>query len=162
MADGSNSANMTLEDKLVQVIKEDKLAALIDDEDSVNDLVKRALNEALFNERTETVPNPNGWGQAKIITTPSLVVQAAREVTDEAVNEVAKAMLDEIMRNEEIVAILREVLPKLLLQAILGQVQNSVAQLSEIDSNELLDKMNTAFANQHITIPRHVVSESDH
>ena len=55
----SNSANMTFEEKVVQHIKEQSISVLMDDEQALTDLTRRAVNEALFKDRADS----NGYNR---------------------------------------------------------------------------------------------------
>lgn len=44
----NNSLGMTFEERIVSTLKDDKLMALVGDEDAITDLVKRAISETLF------------------------------------------------------------------------------------------------------------------
>jgi len=90
----SNSAKMTLEDKVVQHIKDVGMGVLIDDEDAILELVKRAVHAALIDPPQKRSTYGSGWendGEAIAVKTArEIAKKAADRVTDELVEVLAK------------------------------------------------------------------------
>lgn len=88
---------MTLEAKIVQRIKEYGLHELVDDEDAIEELVKRAIQEALF--QPVTVP-PDYWaGYSKTLDKPAIV--EARKVVAAAAKQLFEEMVADLLKDEK-------------------------------------------------------------
>lgn len=109
----SNSQRMTLEERIVQTLKDDKLMALVGDEDAIRELVVRALREALFEERTVRD------GAYNTRREPSAVQKAAREAAEKLATEAAQKMIAEIMADQAVRAAIMEVLPSVIVQGLI-------------------------------------------
>lgn len=111
----TNAQKMTLEEKLVQHIKEVGLGALIQDEDAITELTRRAVTEALIQPRK--LPNPNGYGYKE---DDSPVVEAARAIAKQAVERVLEKEIVKLMEDPKIMLQIREAFalmaPKILEQ----------------------------------------------
>lgn len=90
-----NEAKMTLEEKIVQRLKNDTLMAVIGDEDALLELTKRAIQEALFQPQKRD----SGYGRTENID--SIVVAAARKVAQKAIEKVTDQCTEELMANPE-------------------------------------------------------------
>lgn len=113
-----NSQNMSLEDRIVQVLKEDKLMSLVGDEDAIRKLVERALREALFEERT--IPGGNQYHPKK---EPSAVVSAAREAAAKIATEMAEELIVEILEHPDMKKTITEVMPGLIVRALMNKAE---------------------------------------
>lgn len=95
----SNSAKVTLEEKIVQRIKETELAALIDDEDSITKLAERAITQALFQPQRRD--DGNGWvADNKVKDSP--VVAAAREIAEKLVTSLIEERVAALMSDPSV------------------------------------------------------------
>ena len=140
-----NAKNMTLEEKLVQHIKKTKLMTLIDDEDSVAILVKRAITEALF--QTTQVQEP-GWN-GKWIESDSIVASLAKTLAKEACAVVIKEMLDEIMAREDVRDAIRNTLAAAFPVVIYSWTKTQMERFAEDILIEATNKlMNVVGVNQ--------------
>lgn len=120
----SNSAAMTLEERVVQKIKDDTLMAVIGDEDAILELTKRALREALFQPRR----NPDqGYGSSRELDSP--VVEAARE----AARNVAKSIAETLLADEEVRVKVAEAVAKAVPAAIAGQIHDIIRESVRYD-----------------------------
>ncbi len=111
---GSNSQKMSLEDKIVQRLKDKDLYELVGDEESINELVKRAIQEALFKP---VVVSIGLYSQTQ--TKPSVSVSAAIEVAEKAAQNVVESLVDDLAKNPEfksaVMAVFAASLPEFLL-----------------------------------------------
>ena len=123
----SNSQKMSLEERLVQHIKETQLGALADDEAALTELTKRALHEALFkgqrvNDGTEYHPR---WNEKD-----SLVVQTARELAKTYLEKVAQEIIDDMMKDEKTREAIRQAAMCILPSVIQNGLQNTLSQIA--------------------------------
>ncbi len=116
-----NSSKMSLEEKLVQIIKTNHLSSLIDDEDAMTDLVRRAVSEALFKE----VVVRDEYNRKT--TSESLVVQAARTHAEALVKKVTIELFD----NDESHKLIRNLVIDMLPRAIEVYFSNSMSSLMQ-------------------------------
>lgn len=107
----TNEAKMTLEEKLVQRIKSDTLMSAIGDEDMLTELVKRALREALFQERTVGT----GYHSRK---EPSLAVSEAQKIAAEAITRLAQEMFEEVVARPDVRKAINDAMPWMVLEAM--------------------------------------------
>lgn len=118
----SNSEKMTLEEKLVQQIKTTTLAGLIDDEDAIASLVKKAIHEALFQSR---IIYTGKYGESKKIDSP--VVEAARDVVKQATSKIIEELIVDLLQKDEFKTIVRDMfadmLPLVMKEYITGYVR---------------------------------------
>lgn len=140
----SNSKQMTLEERIVQTLKDDKLMTLVGDEDAIRELVVRALKEALFEERTV----PDGAYRTK--TEPSMVVKAAREAADKAATEAAGNMVAEILAIPAIRDEIMAVLPSLIVQALVRKSELAWDQFRDQAAMDAVNRIQTAMQGRFI------------
>lgn len=119
----SNSSAMSLEDRIVQELKEQSLFKLVGDEDAIRDLVKRAITESLYKDRVVG----NGYNQTKRET---IVMETAREVAEKAAKELVGEMV-EFLKTEKafqgaVMVAVQAALPQAIENFARGIVQNSV------------------------------------
>lgn len=139
----SNSKNMTLEDKLVQNIKETQLGALIGDEDALAELTKRAVDEALF----KTTYKKEGSGfHEKIVTVPPLVVQVAREQAEKVTKTFLDQQFKEIMENPETMKAINDAIVTLLPGIVSGFVDQQIRDLKYNTQRAALNNLMTVFS----------------
>ncbi len=127
MAQGENSKAMTVEDKLVDKFKNQGLAMLIEDEDAITELARRAIDKALFAE----IPDPDdrsSYGRKNI---PGVVVTAAREVAKLAAQKVIKEEMEKLTANPNFIQSVREALATALVSAIEHQAFVGIRNISE-------------------------------
>jgi len=116
-----NSKSMTLEEKLVQHIKDIGLGALIEDEDAITELTRKAVDAALIQKRLVR----DGSYSTKEIDSP--VVEAARAIATEALKQIfdvrVKALFDDPATATALNEALASALPGALrdaMQSLLG------------------------------------------
>ncbi len=124
----SNSPNMTLEEKVVQHIKSTSLMLLVNDEDALTDLARRAVKEALYQPRTVN----DGSYHTKTVDSPA--VECAREVATAAYKKIMQDEVDKMMADPETIKTLRSammlMLPRVLEETIRGVYQSLVVDSS--------------------------------
>ena len=130
----SNSTNMTLEEKIVQTIKDTSLMQLVGDEDAITKLVTRAITEALFKDVEVRDPN-SGYGGSTIRISP--VIQAAREVAKQITDSVGKTLADD----PEVQRLVRNAIIDYLPIAAKQSAQDSVTDLLERARRQTLDQI---------------------
>lgn len=109
----ANSPQMTLEEKIVQKIKESALGSLVGDEDALTELTKRGIHEALF-QPIRMQKQYGGWEDKD-----SPVVAAARKIADEAVKKIVEAEIVRLMRDVKV--------QKAVMDAMIAVVPNIIA-----------------------------------
>ena len=108
----TNEQKMTLEEKLVQGIKDETLFKLIGDEDAITELVKRALREALY-QPTRVKRDYGGWDD-KDSPVVSAMREVATRVSKNLIETVTKELLDDPAIRKLIQAAIVENLPAIL------------------------------------------------
>ena len=129
----SNSEKMTLEEKIVQHIKTMGLSTLIDDEDAITNLAKRAVSEALF----QPVRINAGYGRME--ERDSIAVSAARDIAKQATDTIAKTLIDQIANDPAI----REAMLKTIIQCIPAAITNVLQDgIRAVINTHSLDSIN--------------------
>ena len=131
----SNEAKMTLEEKITQRIKDDTLMAVVGDEDAITDLVKRALDEALF----QPIRIRKEYGGYDEYDSP--VVAAARDAAKEVCGNITEHLTKHLLDNEEVrKAIIDHVVASL--PNIIGEIMaGTLRSHAEITKNNLREKL---------------------
>lgn len=114
----SNSVTMTLEQRIVQNLKDDTLMKLVGDEDAITELVNRAVREALFQKR-EVKEGYNTY------TVSSPVMDAAKKVAE----AYAAKAVEALAADDELANAVRDAFLSSLPAAITGQAGGLVQQL---------------------------------
>lgn len=130
----SNSKTMTLEERIVQSLKDDTLMKLVGDEDAITELVRRAVKEALY--QPARVPTTYGRYDEK----DSPVVQAARNVANQAAEQLAAELIANLKGDANFEREFRAALAK----SIPGVLVTAFRQYVEAESTS---RMNEAVAN---------------
>lgn len=134
----SNSTNMTLEEKIVQKLKDETLFQLIGDEDAITDLVGRAIREALFKDHVDR----SGYNS---VTTPSPVMAAARKVAEQAAKEMIEKEVALLLEDEKLRGALLQAFIAAIPSAMENVMRNSFRQIADtanIDAqNNLLNML---------------------
>jgi hypothetical protein len=124
----NNSQKMTLEEKLVQHIKEVGLGALITDEDAITELTRKAVEQALFQPRR--IPN----GSYHYTDKDAPVVEAARKIADGALAKIfekrIKALFDDPQSKQALDKAIANAFPKILMKSIQDGLHNYVSGFS--------------------------------
>lgn len=116
----SNTSKMSVEELLVQNIKDDKLYSLVNDEDALTKLVQRAITEALFQPRT--VPDGRGYGNK--ISEDAPAVAAAREAARQAAEKMVGKIMEVLFADKDF----GEVVIKAVANAIPQAAENLAQQ----------------------------------
>lgn len=119
----SNSEKMTLEEKVVQQIKDTKVAELIVDEEALTELVCRAVKAAVF--EPQTVMGKDNWGSPQPTKIEPLVIQEARNVVREQINKLADETIRGILEKPEVVAAVQEAITENMAAVLLKEMQNA-------------------------------------
>ncbi len=124
----TNSAKMTVEEKLVQHLKNVGLGQLIEDEDALTELTREALKQALWQPIRMPKQYGGGWDEKD-----SLIITEARAlgkiILSKMIEDEMKALLDKPeVREKMIQAILMQV-PDILRNAAYSSF-NQIAQQS--------------------------------
>lgn len=126
----SNADKMSLEEKLVQHIKTTSLMLLVDDEDAITELTRRALSEAIIQPRRVSTNSYGGYSEKD-----SPVIEAAREVATAALKKLMQDEVDKILADPTSVETLRKamqlLLPKILEEKIANVYQGIVFNASQ-------------------------------
>jgi hypothetical protein len=118
-----NQRKMSLEERIVQTLKDEHLFRLVGDEDAITELVTRAIKEALF--QPQRVLN-SGYGSS-YRETDSVVVEAARAAAKTYAETIAKTILDAMLAEPENVQTIQKAITELLPLAIVGKAQEWVS-----------------------------------
>lgn len=117
----SNSEQMTLEERVVQTLKDDTLMKLVGDEDAIAELVKRALYEALYQPKRI----PKGYGGYE--QRDSVVVAAARNAATEACAKAVPELVASMFEREEV----KKALADAVAAAVPGLIHEGVRMAME-------------------------------
>lgn len=133
-----NSKTMTLEERLVQHIKGTGLSALIEDEDAITELTRRAVQQALFQERTV----PDGNWHTKRIDSP--VVAASRELAAAAISKIVDEEIERIKSDPALIGAVREAIGLLLPEIVKNKISmlyDDIATKSSMQALQMLRDM---------------------
>jgi hypothetical protein len=132
-----NSKSMTLEEKLVQHIKEIGLGALIGDEDSITELTRRAITEALYQPLRVKE-------DYRTVERDSPVVAAARDIAKQAIAALVEEQVKKLAADPEAMRAIRESVVMFLPQAVREATQGLVQSLSFTSGNDVLNRLRQA------------------
>lgn len=134
----SNEVKMTLEERIVQQIKSDTVMSLVGDEDAITELVKRAIQEALFQPRRV----PNSYSRESV---DSPVVATARDVAVKVATKTAESMVKTILEDkatkEAILDGLLKNLPLALAKMMTEGMQLEIDRRAFVVSDELRQRL---------------------
>lgn len=111
---------MTLEDKIIALLKDKGLALLCEDPEALRSLAERAIKEAIFSPRI----TGNSYNERK---EPSLVVEAASERAKKMVADLVDGLVAKMVKEPTVMASVIEA----IVAALPGAVLNSVRTLHE-------------------------------
>lgn len=132
----TNSTKMTLEERIVQTLKDDSLMKLVGDEDAITELVTRAIREALF--QPIRVPRSYGGGYDE---KPSLVVQAAKDVADKFAQKTCDILFDELVADPEKKKLVYATIVDMLPNHINTYMDNTLRNMLERSSYDAINKL---------------------
>lgn len=133
----NNASKMTLEERIVQTLKDDSLMKLVGDEDAITELVKRAIHEALFQPRKLNTYSYGGRQEEA----DAPIVKAAREAAERYANEAAKTLIEELLADPERKKVLHNAIVDSLPAAINMQAQYAVAGLVQQASMNAIEEI---------------------
>lgn len=142
----SNEAKMSLEEKIVQRLKDDTLMMAVGDEDMLTDLVKRAVHESLFQRKRIKEGGYNG----KSYDEDSLVVQVAKEVIRPVCENVAKDMVTKVLESQEVKEAINEAMPRMIFDAMTNRAHTAVSNIADACSWDAQNKVLEAIKNNQI------------
>ncbi len=135
----SNESKMTLEEHIVQTLKGDHLMKLVGDEDVITELVKRAINEALYQ------PQKVKSGAYGYETKDSPVVSAARKVVEDAAKSVFQELVAELVLKEpfrqQIKTAMIASIPHILMTTFRGVAEDQARFIAFEELNNLKQQM---------------------
>ena len=128
-----------LEEKIIEKLKDGTIEKMIEDDQSLRELAKDAIKNALYKDNQIQDPN----NEYKKIYIESPVVRAAREVANIAVTKLVDSLIKGLMEDkkfqQEIIRALVTALPVLLVRswdnALLQVHQQSIDNISEMIHN---------------------------
>jgi len=141
----TNSPKMTLEEKLVQNLKEEKLYALLGDEDALLELVRRALHEALF-QPTRIPRQYGGWDDKD-----SVVVAAARQMAKDGCAKLVDEMIAQILADPHIKTVIKEAIAVAMPEAIGHRIVNHLATFGELTVSEAYARVEAAIRDKRMS-----------
>lgn len=137
----SNSEKMTMEERLVQHIKDDKLMILMDDEIAVTQLVKKAINEALFTPQK----TKNDYGRVTE-EVPSPVVAAAQEIANTAIEKLVDEEVEKLKANKDAMQAIREAMALALPKVIEQRMSMAYDYISNDAATQVIERLKAAGA----------------
>lgn len=140
----SNSENMTLEERIVQKLKDDTLMSLVGDEDAILELAKRAINEALFKDRQR--PDPNN--SYRSLHDPSPVVTAAGNAAD----RVAEKVMAEILDSAEVKTAIHEYIIKSLPNVLLVALRESLSGIASSEAYRATEELISTLRQNGVSV----------
>jgi hypothetical protein len=110
-----NSEKMTLEEKIVQKLKSDTIASLIE-EDQLTEFAIRAIKEAMSLEKV--ISNPYGSGKSVV---PSPVGKAAEVIATKLAGAVLEKVTSAVLNDKELMSQIANMLPTLVAKIIVDE-----------------------------------------
>lgn len=138
----TNAPKMSLEEKLVQTLKDEKLYALLGDEDALTELVKRAIHEALY-QPTRIKKEYGGWEDRD-----SLVVATAKEIGKKVAESLVSTMAQEALADPEIKKAVNNAIAVCMPGAISGSLSSAVCSFQQIATVDSFAKVQEAIKNR--------------
>lgn len=133
----NNSTSMSLEDRIVQEIKDQSLFKLVGDEDAIRNLVERAVKQAIFEPRT------TGAGYERR-TTDSIAIATAKEVAKKAAADLLASMCAELAKDESFQKAVAAAISAQLPAAISGFTASLVISANEQTKVAVMNTLTTA------------------
>jgi len=130
----SNSVNMSLEEKLVQHIKKHGLGLLVNDEDALTKLTRKAIDQALYQKRRDK----EGWNSHEI---DSPVVEAAREIAKASLTKLMQQQIELMLADPKVLETLRIAITTAIPLVMMEASQNLYRGVSENSSMQVIQKL---------------------
>lgn len=131
----TNSANMTLEEKLVQRLKNLELFQLVDDEDAILELTTRAVREATIQPRREL----DHFGRVRETDSPVLV--AARAHAEKVMEKIADKAMEDLFADPKAKKLLYEAMISLIPQVLMSRLDDGLAKLIQGESARQIQEL---------------------
>lgn len=135
----ANAPKMTLEEKIVQNLKDEKLYALLGDEDAIAELVKRAIREALYQPARVLTGNYRGYEEKD-----SPVVAAARE----AAQQLAAKHVAAVLADPAVTKAMNEAIAAAIPDAIRAYASGQIGMFTQQTSLEAMNLVRQAIQNR--------------
>ena len=119
----SNSKEMTLEERLVQTIKNESLMKLVGDEDAITQLVTRAIQEALFQPRRVE----RDYGRTEQMDSP--LVEITRSCARTYADTIAKTIIEELLTDSKNKTILQNAIIAWIPAAINDHLRAAISSM---------------------------------
>ncbi len=119
----SNSKEMTLEERLVQTIKNESLMKLVGDEDAITQLVTRAIQEALFQPRRVA----RDYGIIEQMDSP--LVEITRSCARTYADTIAKTIIEELLTDSKNKTILQNAIIAWIPAAINDHLRAAISSM---------------------------------
>lgn len=139
----SNSEKMSIEDKLVEFLKNQGMSVLVSDDMALTELATKAINDAVFKDRKVPNPNRGGWNSPDYLTKPSIVMEAAQRTVEEATRQVMPTVVESLVRDEGFLATLRTA----AMLSILGGIPSCVQDFRKLMASDISMGLNRAILN---------------
>lgn len=137
----SNASKMTLEERIVQQLKDDSLMKLVGDEDAITDLVHRALNEALYKPRRVYDRDLH-----REVETTTPAVNAAIEVINAAAEKLIDGAVEKLLEDEAFVDSVRKCFLASIPHIMIARFENAaIDQARETAQAEIMAQINSGF-----------------
>ena len=137
-----SETEITIEEALLKKIKDEGLQLIIDDDEILMALAKKAMKEALFQPR-RVAKGGYSYGYDE---EDSPVVESARKIADEVTTRMAQELMGELVRDDEF----RESVVKYMVMAlpvVLRNVwQDSFSQTAHLEQDNLVKIMQNRLA----------------
>lgn len=130
-----NEAKMTLEERITQRIKDDTLMAVVGDEDAINELVTRALAEAIFQPRRVK----KEYGVREEFDSP--VVAAARTAAAKVAEKICEKLVDHLLTNDDVRKAVLDHLVASLPAVIQNRWDTAFSIVAQATEDNLRDKL---------------------
>lgn len=132
---GNNAKNMTIEEILVQHIKNVGLGVLVQDEDNLTELVTRAIKEAIY--QPIRVPKQYGGWEEK----DSLLIDTARPVARALLEKTMKAELEKILAEPENLKVIRDAMMLALPTILMASMRAGYSEMMQNASGEAMNML---------------------
>lgn len=143
---GSNSSQMTVEERITHRLKNTPFAELIGDEDAITELVTRVIREALI-QPTRSVRQYGGYEEKD-----SIAIAAAKQAAKEAIGPMVETIKKELLENPDIREAIFVAIAKSLPAAVTGAVTSMIHHVSYNEaitaSNDLESRILNAMNNR--------------
>lgn len=140
--ENGNATKMSLEQRFVQNLKEERLFALLGDEDALTELVKRAIHEALYQ------PERIHAGYGRIEEKDSIVVKTAKEIAARVADKLIADMATELLADQTVRLAVLEAMARGIPEAIRNGLYGAVQSFGTQTADATLMRVQDAIRNK--------------